>query len=188
MIILFAIRAHPTRFKYYFFSPILWSLWGGTSISTELFPQFLNWWIINVSAHGHNPELRLQKGISMNIPQCIVLESPDTLSQWLHIRFWLSVSGNSSEKHALWECCKHALLNRSKIKYLSSFTSDWHSSSGTQPQGSDIGLICLFGTFFGTRQYPKVQKVTKQPFPYNPDIHSHRWYCWSMSWLGNDFK
>ena len=28
--------------------------------------------------------------------------------------------------------------------------------SGTQPQGSEIGLISLFGTFFGTKQYPKV--------------------------------
>ena len=25
--------------------------------------------------------------------------------------------------------------------------------------------MCLFGTFFGTRQYPKVQKFTKHPSP-----------------------
>ena len=34
----------------------------------------------------------------MNIPQCIVLKFPDTLSQWWHIRFLLCISGNSSEK------------------------------------------------------------------------------------------
>ena len=33
-----------------------------------------------------------------------------------------------------------------------------------------IGLISSFGTIFGTRQYPKVQKVIKHPFP---KIHPH---------------
>ena len=28
----------------------------------------------------------------MSIPQCIIFEFPDTLSQWQHIRFWLSIS------------------------------------------------------------------------------------------------
>ena len=36
---------------------------------------------------------------------------------------------------------------------------------------SSIGLTCLFDTFFGTRQYPKVQKFTKQPFPDKLHIH-----------------
>ena len=34
----------------------------------------------------------------MSIPQCISLEFPHTLSQWQHIRFWLSDSGISSKK------------------------------------------------------------------------------------------
>ena len=33
-----------------------------------------------------------------SIPQCIISEFPDTLGQWGHIRFWLSISGNTSEK------------------------------------------------------------------------------------------
>ena len=35
---------------------------------------------------------------SVSIPQCIILEIPDTLSQWQHIWFWLSISRNFSEK------------------------------------------------------------------------------------------
>ena len=34
----------------------------------------------------------------MSIPQCSISEIPDTLSQWYRIWFWLSISGNSSEK------------------------------------------------------------------------------------------
>ena len=35
----------------------------------------------------------------MSIPQCIILEITETLSQWKHILwFWLSISGNSNEK------------------------------------------------------------------------------------------
>ena len=34
----------------------------------------------------------------ISIPQCIILEIPDTLSQWSHIWFWLSIFENSSEK------------------------------------------------------------------------------------------
>ena len=34
----------------------------------------------------------------MSIPQCIISEFPDTLSQWKHLRFCLSISGNSSKK------------------------------------------------------------------------------------------
>ena len=33
----------------------------------------------------------------MSISQCNILGIPDTLSQWEHIRFWLSIPGNSSE-------------------------------------------------------------------------------------------
>ena len=33
----------------------------------------------------------------MSIPQCVILEIPDTLRQWLHILFWWSISGNSSK-------------------------------------------------------------------------------------------
>ena len=41
--------------------------------------------------------LSLQMGMEMSIPQYIS-KFPYTLCQWLYIRFWLSISGNSSEK------------------------------------------------------------------------------------------
>ena len=41
-----------------------------------------------------NPFLVSQQGMLMSIPQCIVLEIPDTLRQLV----WLRISGNSSEK------------------------------------------------------------------------------------------
>ena len=39
-----------------------------------------------------------REGMLKNVLQCIISGYPDTLCQWKHIRFWLSVSGNSSEK------------------------------------------------------------------------------------------
>ena len=43
--------------------------------------------------------------------------NPRHTQSWWHIWFWLSISGNSSEK-SQWECCKHAL-----------FTCDWTLAS-----------------------------------------------------------
>ena len=39
-----------------------------------------------------------QTSVLMSIPQCTISEFPHTLSRCCHIRFWLSVLGNSSEK------------------------------------------------------------------------------------------
>ena len=39
------------------------------------------------------------------------------------------------------------------------------AKSGNQPHHSQFGLTSSFGTFFSMRQYPKVQKVPKHPFP-----------------------
>ena len=43
-------------------------------------------------------EIYVRLCMTMSIPQYIILEIPDTLSQWEHIWFWLSIFGNSSEK------------------------------------------------------------------------------------------
>ena len=47
-------------------------------------------------------------------------------------------------------------------------------------------LACYL--LFDIRQYPKVKKGTKHPFPDNQQVHSKRVFCCSLSWLGNDLK
>ena len=68
------------------------------------------------------------------------------------------------------------------------FEAIWKDYSGIQPQNSYIGTICSFVTFFGSRLYIWVQKVTTHPFPDNLQVHSNKVFCWYMNWLGNDLK
>ena len=56
----------------------------------------------------------------MSIPQSTFLEFPDTLGQWWHMKFWLSISGNSSEK-LHWECYEHALRHALLVLQVTMF-------------------------------------------------------------------
>ena len=92
--------------------------------------------------------------------------------------FWLNV-------HFLWSSHLQTIGLHS-----CDFPANLHSShlkrNSTPRQRHWFDMLIWY--LFGTKKYPKVQNVTKKPFPYNPQIHSHRWYCWSISWLDNELK
>ena len=129
------------------------------------------------------------------IPQCIILEIPDRLSQWLHVWFWLSISGNSSEKLPCWNivnmpyCCKISMqhLGLTKVEcsvYLLRQEYFWFSEFDLSIVGLNSTTTALKQIFNDQIRSPALDSIHQKD---TTDNLSPNWLIaielWTILWL-----